>query len=350
MAKERIIKLPQTKGEFKISGNVTGTEKGDNFFKSMKTKTNRDMRIINFGVETKPDSTVYVSLNGMVNDSVYFYKRPEKGEKKGTTKAIPWSERMLFKEEGYRLIGVNVGVTKKLLSNGEQKNDNKMMTPFDATKFIADNLKDNDSVFIRGNIEYSSFKDDKGEIKRSSKFVPSQVSLCSPVDFEKEDFKENNSFKQTIIFDNIVKNDEDKDDIKFEVTARIVTYSSIEMFTFIIRNQQLASMFKKNLKPYTAIEVWGHINNKIQKEEETEEDCWGETNTFDVSRKPIIRELEITGANPSSIDTDTYSEEEIETALRALREFGDDTSSSANSTDDWGTEEPSSNDEDDEWD
>ena len=33
MAKERIIKLPQTKGEFKISGNVTGTEKGDNFFK-----------------------------------------------------------------------------------------------------------------------------------------------------------------------------------------------------------------------------------------------------------------------------------------------------------------------------
>ena len=194
------------------------------------------------------------------------------------------------------------------------------------------------------------FKDDKGEIKRSSKFVPSQVSLCSPVDFEKEDFKENNSFKQTIIFDNIVKNDEDKDDIKFEVTARIVTYSSIEMFTFIIRNQQLASMFKKNLKPYTAIEVWGHINNKIQKEEETEEDCWGETNTFDVSRKPIIRELEITGANPSSIDTDTYNEEEIETALRALREFGDDTSSSANSTDGWGTDEPSSNDEDDEWD
>ena len=103
MAKERIIKLPQTKGEFKISGNVIGTEKGDNFFKSMKTKTNRDMRIINFGVETKPDSTVYVSLNGMANDSVYFYKRPEKGEKKGTTKAIPWSERMLFKEEGKML-------------------------------------------------------------------------------------------------------------------------------------------------------------------------------------------------------------------------------------------------------
>ena len=38
MAKERLIKLPQTKGEFKLSGIVTGTQKGDKFFTNKKTK------------------------------------------------------------------------------------------------------------------------------------------------------------------------------------------------------------------------------------------------------------------------------------------------------------------------
>lgn len=348
MAKERIIKLPETKGEYKISGLVTGTEKGDKFFTEKTTKNNKKMNILSFGVETKEDSTVYNSLNGMVRDEVYFYKRPEKGETKGSTKKVAWAERNTFKEEGYKLIGLNIGVTKKLNENGEQVNDNKTMTEFDATKHIADNLKDGQSVFVRGNIEYSSYKNDKGEVSRSTKFVPKQVSLCKPVDFEKEDFEETNSFKQVIIFESIEKNDEDKDDIKFEITAKIVTYSSIETATFIIRNEALARNFKKNLKPYTSITVWGRINNKVESSEEEETDCWGESNTFDTVNKTYIRELEITGADPNSIDRETYTEEEIDNAIRALKEFGEGTS---NSSDDWGSDAPvETTDEDDEWD
>ena len=61
MAKERLIKLPQTKGEFKLSGIVTGTQKGDKFFTNKKTKKGNDMNLLNFGVETNKDSTVYIS-------------------------------------------------------------------------------------------------------------------------------------------------------------------------------------------------------------------------------------------------------------------------------------------------
>ena len=61
--------------------------------------------------------------------------------------------------------------------------------------------------------------------------------------------------------------------------------------------------------------------------------------------------MEITGADPNSIDTDTYSEEKMDEALRALKEFGEETSVNSNisSDDDWGTSNNSQNDEDDEW-
>ena len=214
MAKERLIKLPQTKGEFKISGLATGTKKGDKFFNNKKTKKNADMNLLSFGVETNKDSTVYVSLNGMVRDEVFFYKKPVNKGEKGTTKKVPWVDRYKFNEEGYKLIGLNIGVTKKLDDKGQEVNDNKMLTEFDACKQIGENLQDEQSVFVRGNIEFSSYKNDKGDVKRSTKFVPNQVSLCGDIDFEKEGFEENNTFKQVIIFESIEMDTEDKDDPK----------------------------------------------------------------------------------------------------------------------------------------
>ena len=350
MAK-RILSLPETKGEFKVSGIVTGTEKGDKFFKSIKTKANKDMNLVNFGLNVEKNSTVYISLNGMAKDEVYFYKKADKkaGETKGTTKKVAWVDRYRFNEEGFKLLGLNIGVTKKLNEKGEEVNDNKTLAEFDACKQIADNLKDGQSTFVRGNIEYSSYKDDKGNVKRSTKFVPSQVSLCKDIDFEKEDFKPQSQFKQTIIFESIDMDDSDKNDPKARVTAKIVTYNSIESAEFIIKQKALYNSFKKNLKPYTSIKVWGEIKNSVKTEEVTETDCWGEENTFDKVSTPTIRELIITGADPSSIDTETYSEEAIEEALRALKEFGEETSNKS-SDDDWGTvDDSNANDDDSEW-
>ena len=351
MAKERLIKLPQTKGEFKISGIVTGTKKGDKFFNQKKTKTGKDMNLLNFGVETNEDTTVYVGLNGMVRDEVFFYKKAEKKGEKGTTKKVAWVDRYKFNEDGYKLIGLNVGVSKKLNDKGEKVNDNNTYTEFDACKQIGDNLQDGQSVFVRGNIEYSSYKNDKDEIQRSTKFVPNQVSLCRDIDFKAEDFQENNGFKQVIIFEGIEFDESDANDKKARVQAKIITYSTIESAEFIIRDKKLANVFKKNLKPYNSIKVWGHITNKIETEEVEEEDVWGESNTFDNASKPSIRELVITGADPSSIDTETYSEEEIDKAVRALKEFGEETSKGSKDNT-WGSVDDSglnNNDDEDDW-
>ena len=57
-------------------------------------------------------------------------------------------------------------------SGGKTVNDKKTLTDFDACKEIKDNLKDGESVFIRGNLDYSSFTDDKGNKRTSTKLVP----------------------------------------------------------------------------------------------------------------------------------------------------------------------------------
>jgi hypothetical protein len=331
MAKRK-FDLPETKNMFKLAGLATATQK-EKFIEAKATKSGKDMLMLNFGVEVAPDSTVYVGLNGIVKDEVCFYKKSEVKGQKGTSKKIPWANKDKFAEEGFKLLGMNVGVTKKLNEKGLEVNDTKTLTEYDACQEIADNLKDGDSIFVRGSIDFSSFKRDDGTISRSTKFVPNQVSLCKPIDFEAEDFTQTADFQQVLIYIDNELDNTDPEDKKGKIIAKVVTYGSIEDAEFIIRDQKLFGMFKKNLKPYTAIKVWGNIHNKVVKEEVSSDDVWGSENNFDKVNKTHIRELVIVGADPKTIDKETYSEAKINEALRALREFGEDGTSS---TDSWG--------------
>lgn len=329
--------LLQTKGKFQIRGLVTGVEK-DNFIKNLVCKNGKEMYILNFGVKTNEDRTIYVSLNGMEKDKVLFYKRSETKGQKGESKKIPWDQRNTFNEDGFKLIGVNVGITKKINDKGKEVNDNKVMSEFDACKYISENLKDDDSVFVKGNIEYSHYEKKNGEVSRNEKFTINQISLCkSPIDFTTENYSELNDFEQTIVITDMKKDDSDKNDMKGIISAKIVNYSSIEDAEYVVRN---LSLFKhlKSLKPYMAIKVSGKINFKVQKEEANEDDFWGEKNSFEKVGGATIKELEITGADPSTIEKELYSKEKIEEAIKVLTEFGDngDTTSEGEG-EQWGT-------------
>ena len=321
--------LQETQGMFQIRGTVTGTEKG-NFYDEKKTKTGKDMRLLNFGVNVEKNKAVYLSLNGMAKDEVYFSKKMDDG--KVDVKKVQWANRMTFKEEGYGLIGLNVGLEK----DDKGKNIKHTYVEFDACKKISELLKDDMSIFTKGKIEFSSFDSNDGK-KRAVKFIPQQLSLTSKeIDFESEDFELKSDFKQQIIFMGIDKEKEDR----FVLSAKIVTYSSIEDAEFIIKDSKLAQMFKKNLKPYNAITVHGNIVVEESVEDVQDDDCWGEEDPTKKILNPTKRELVITGATPSTIDRDTYSESNIEEAIAKLTQ-------SENAKDDWGTS--SSNDEDDEW-
>lgn len=343
---ERLFNLPETKGEMKLRGISTGTER-DSFFESKVTKSKKPMNIVKFGVKVDKESTVQLELNGMARDEVFFYKKSDVKGQKGTTKRVKWDNREGFNEEGFNLIGMTVGLEQVADETGKLKNDLKTMVEYDACEYIAEQLGDDNSLFVLGSIDFGSYKNKKDEIKRSVKFIPNKILNAKPIDFDAEDFEKVSDFKQKIVFMGINKDDSDKDDVKFIIEAKIIKYLTIEDAEFIVRNSKLANTLRKNLKPYSAIDIWGYINNRVDEEVVEEDDGWGEKSSFDKVTKTYIRELVITGADPSSVDKDTYSQELLDDALKAIAnsqkakdDFGGDESS-------WGDSKNSSKTEDD---
>lgn len=349
--KGRLFDLPETKGTFQLKGIVSGTEK-DNFYKEIKTKSNKDMRMINFGVGYTEGSTLYVNLQGMEQDYVYFSKKAEKKGDKSETAKVPWTDRFSYNREGFRLIGKNIGVKKKVDRTGKTVNDKKILTDFDACKEVGENLKDGTSVFIRGNLDYSSFLDNNGNKKTSTKLVPNQISLCSEINFSDENFTQQNDFIQVIVFMGI---DQEKENNKptgrFIVTAKVVTYNNIEDVEFIIESKDLANKFKKSLRPYNAIQVSGHMVSSTQTETvEDDDDNWGEEVSMEKISAPTKREFIITNAKGSTLDKELYTEANVTEAMakiaqanKAENDFGGD------SNDDWREADLDSSD-DEAWD
>lgn len=335
--------LQEIKGSFQLRGVVTGTEK-DNFYKELTTKSNKPMRMVNFGVNIDKNKAVYIGLNGMEKDKVFFSKSEGKGkDKKTVVEKVDWANRLSFKKEGFRPIGVNLGITKVIDAKGNEVNDKQTKFEYDACKYIADNLKDDVSVFVKGRLEFSTYND-----KHQTKFTPNQISLCKPIDFDADDFAVLGNFEQVIVFMGIEKNEAGT----FTVSAKIITYNSIEDAEFIVENAKLAKNLR-GLKPYTAIKVFGDIRVEHDIEEVEEDDGWGTPNPMERVNNPTTRTLVITGADKESIDTDTYSEELIEEAIAKIKseksadkDFGD------SSDDDWGEAPTAKNDSSDvdEWD
>lgn len=341
----RIFDLPETKGTYQCKGIISGVAR-DKFYTSKTTKTGKDFRAVNFGCAYDDKKNVYMSLNGMPQQKVYFSKRnPSTG--KTETKSVAWADRNKFNEDGWRMIGVGLGLKKTTNSEGKEVNDKKTMTPFDACGYINDNLQDDMSTFIRGNIEFSSYMDGEGNVRRSVKYVPNQISLCKEVDFSEydEDNKPVHDFTQTIVFMGIEKEKEnDRDTGRFVVSAKIVTYSDIVDTQFIITDAKLAGLFKKNLKSFNAITVHGRIEVSHQLEEISNEDVWGEVNTMTAVTAPTKTEMIITGATSSSIDRDTYTEKNVSDAVKKIRasqtaEKNFSGSAVSVSADDWGDAE-----------
>lgn len=355
----KLFELPQTKGTFQVRGIVSGVEK-DSFYVEKQTRTGKEFRMINFGVEYDDKKTIFPTLNGMPRDKVYFSKK-DKDTGNTDTKAIAWKDRIKKAPEGYRMIGVLTGLQKIKDENGKVRNDNKTLTEYDACEYISENLQDGDSVFVKGNLEFGSYTNKDGEVSRTTKFVPTQISLCqNDVDFEAENYAPAHDFTQTIVFVGIDQEREnDKPTGRFVVDAKIVNYNSIESAEFIIEDAKLAKQMRSGLKPYNSIQVHGHINvvNNVEDvNDEEDDDCWGESNDMDNKRvfAPTHRELIITGAKPSTIDKETYTEKAIDEAIKkvnaskkAEQDFTGKAESTSNVDDDWGDD--ASDDEDEPW-
>ena len=77
-------------------------------------------RVLSFGVQTSNENTFYVDLAGMPRDKVYFFRRADKDKGiEKDKKEVAWKDRLTYvAPEGYDMIGVKVGVTKKTNESG----------------------------------------------------------------------------------------------------------------------------------------------------------------------------------------------------------------------------------------
>lgn len=342
---EKKHELQQTKGMFQFRGKVTGVDK-DNFYKETKTKNGNPWRTVNFGLEIDKEKNVYCSLNGGEKKSVYFTKKNENG--KFESKEVPWSERRTFNADGFKLIGVNLGLTKTVDKSGQEVNDKRTMVDFDACSYIADNLADGASVFVKGKIDHSSYNN-----RHYTKFVPNQISLCKPVDFDDEGYKVLADFEQTICFTGI-----DKTADGFTIHGYTIGYSDItEVEMYMTSKYANFAKTLKKLKPYTSVTLVGYIAVEAATEEVANDDgdAWGDTeaNSFTKVSAATERKMYVVAGKSDSIDTTLYTEESVTKAIAQLKQAEQAKSDfgSSDDSDDWGSVGSSIDDDsDDEWD
>lgn len=350
----RIFDLPQQKGTFQMCGFVSGTERS-NFYTDKKTAKGGNFRSVFFNVRTGKEGAPHnISLNGMPRDYVYFSRRADeaKGIQKDTQKVAFKDRNTYVIPDGYNLIGVHVGLEQETVGD-KVENVKKTLVEYDACKYIADNLKDDSCVFIKGNTEFSSYNG-----KHQIRFTPSQISLRhKPVDFEADDFKEVANWTQDMVYTGIQFN---KETNEAEVSAKIVGYNTIEDAVFYINpadseaTKKLMNSIRTKLKPYTSFTAHGYMRNVEKVETVAEDDGWGEANVMERQSSPVERKMYITGLNPSSRDTDTYSEEKMAEAQakivaseKAKADFdGNSAAKPPFDTDDWGSASAVSDDDD----
>ena len=307
-----------SRGKFKIAGLVNGVGR-EKFITTRTFDSGTTRQTCNFGVKTSPKNETWVTVEGFDNKKAKFQKYDNK-EKKNYSKEVSWDDRFNFKEEGYRpIFGISLAF---------EENDYKTLFAFDAVDELEAELTDNMPVYIEGNIEYRSWKNDNGEIRRYTTFKPTKVRKSTKeIDFNSDKFEEFNLFEQDLIYIDINPHPEHSD--KFILEANIATGTKadpkIEDVEFIIENKKLATTLKKNLKPYNAVTVFGRLVNSVVEEDiPKDDDVWGEDDAeFTTTSAPRIREMVITKVYKNTIDKTSYTEEIVTNIKNATDSFGD---------------------------
>lgn len=348
MAKDQLHNLKQTSSSFQCRGIVTGT-KSQRFYKS-GDKWNQ----LYFGVKIADNKFVNISMNGFTRNEVYYYKKGENGAK-GTTTKVEWKNRKKAPSADHRLIGVNISIGK----DEDNKNINETFVEWDAIEWLNKNLKDGDSVFIKGNLRFSSYTGKNGQVNRKIELVPNQISYTQkPVDFDAEDYKEMCEFENTLVFQSIDKEEDEngKHTGRYILTGHSIGYNAVESVSFIVPAEQekLARNLKKAMKPGYSIKTFGRVDviNDISVVEQDGQEGWGDTSPMERVNSPTIREYIVYRADPTSIEKGDYTEDIISEAIRKINaaktakaNFGEKPSIDISvDDDDWDTDDENSDD------
>lgn len=321
-----------TKGSFKLVGKVKLSKDPKRFFKHFEFDSGTEKNQLTFGIETSESNESFVSLEGFTQKTAKFNKFDVK-TRTNLKEEVSWNSRFDFEKDGYApMFGTKIAL------NG--KDEMVVLFQYDACEELKESLIDGMSVYVEGNTKFSHYSKD-GEVKRYKTLDLTKIyKQDKDLDFGVEDFVEKNMFEQEIIFMEIEKEmdfETNKETGRFIVLAKIVTSESVEDTQFIIADAKLASLIRKNLKPYNAIKVSGRLMTQVIEEEAVEADTWGDDESFDEKPHEVkFREWVITKAYPDTLDKETYSEAVLASVTQAEDDFGNTVAVEDDNDDVWG--------------
>lgn len=278
--------IKDTKGAFQLRGiisNLNGNAKGFGFEEGTVEKgksAGKKYRRIRFNVKTSNANNIPVELFGMEKDNVYFYSKKYKKSQK-----IAWNNRFN-----------NIQDYEYILSE------------YDLIEKIKDEFKDDSSVFVNGEFQFSEYSNQNNEVVNQTRYIIKSVygtnSILTQESLNDENFVEENSFQQDIIIDSI----DNIDGEPLYINAFTHDFKGLHKTTFqIVRNKESVNMIRNfmTLRYGDFIRVIGKINHLVEKIEV--ESDWGKG-------EPIInvnKSLEILGANAESLERKKYSEDDL---------------------------------------
>lgn len=289
-----------------------------------------------FGVRTNENSTLIVRMSEVMKDNVYYGTNIDG---KYQSYQIPWNDR--YNENVIKAVcgtkdatlsfGKKFGLFKEKTKNGEERNVVKTLTTYDTIKEMK-KLKDNGTIFdgisvsVNGRVlvNTQSKKENGESINR--KYItlePNDIYSHKNIDFSQMD---ENEIKRNSIFDmEIIIKEFNEYNNETILTAYVVGSDFIEEMEFGFTVPKLVKAFK-SLAPYTMIRVHGTIVQQIQEETiVVEDDPFDDGSGSYVVNKGFSKMLFLIGkGDPETIDSETYTEENIEKAKQALRAYKND--------------------------
>lgn len=339
-----MAELQPTYGNFTLRGQVVWLDRNNAYDES--TSGNGYLyRRIRFGVKTEEKNIVQVELFQTKFDTVTLQNK----ETKQRDKEVPYGEHHNL-PEGYQLfMPIHLGIEQ----DEEGNNIKKQLIPFDAIKYIKENLKNGDTVFIFGSPRFSEYTNRDGNMISQVSFEPRGIYLTS-TPFEDEEFEGQSTFEQTIVLNAL---DLDKKVKKAYVSAFVIVRDFGELKTIPVQfwidgNKYLGLIKNLQKLPFgTEIRVEGRIHSKpVYTEVEEVDDSWGER-SFSTTQQVISgvdKSMEITFANPNTIEESKYSHEDLFPPQAEDDSSEDNPFKETEENSDWGVPADKSSETDDE--
>lgn len=288
--------LKPTYGDFALRGKVTWIER-PKAFREDTGSSGYTYRGLSFGVKTADDNIVAVDMFQTKFDEVQL----QNIETKKRDKKVSYGEHDVEDlPDGYRLfMPVNVGLEK------DDKGDNikKQLIQYDAIKYIKDNLKNDQSVFIFGSNRFSEYEKD-GNTTLQHQFEPRGIYLTSDA-YEDEKFTSQATFKQTIVLRKTEKKENRLIVDAYIITDKKGNFVPHRFYVDITKYKTFAMNLHK-LKFGSILNVEGIIRHTVtQKQVETKDNGWGES-PEPKTNETVKKELEITKAEKPKKDDEEY--------------------------------------------